>query len=250
LRADGYRPDVLTPSDLTSLLESLPSYQYVVLDETLGGRSAFELLINMRSAPETKEILVCVLCSDPADFTVCAYHSVRVDRLVKKQNVEDITALKSSFEDGRHGMWRTFTERARHVIFFAEAEAMLLCDTNVGTEHLLLVLLCESPGREGVNVIQVLERLGISPTSVREATLQQATPGAGPAKDRQLTPAGERVIALTYSEACQLGNEYLGTEHLLLGLLRAEEGIAWKVLTQQGATLDRVWQEVQAMQAG
>ncbi len=89
-----------------------------------------------------------------------------------------------------------------------------------------------------------------SVTSLREATLQQASPRAGPAKDRQLTPAGQRVILLSYAEACQLGNDYLGTEHLLLGLLREGEGIAWKVLTQHGDTLDRVRQEVQAVQAG
>jgi hypothetical protein len=250
LRADGYQPHVLTPDDFMGLLEALPAYQYVVLDEVLGGHSAFELLINMRSAPETKEIPVCVLCSDPADFTVYAYHSVRVDRLVKKQNVEDIAALKSSFEEGMYRMWRGFTERARHVIFFAEAEATLLCDANVGTEHLLLGLLRPSANLEGVSVaIQVLERLGISLSSLRETTLQQASPGATPAKDRQLTPSGERVIALSYSEARQLGNEYLGTEHLLLGLLREGEGRAWKVLTKHGATLDRVRHEVQSMQA-
>ena len=66
----------------------------------------------------------------------------------------------------------------------------------------------------------------------------------------QLTRAGENVIALAYAEARQLGNAYIGTEHLLLGLLREEAGLAAKVLTEHGATLDRVRQEVQSMQSG
>ena len=122
---------------------------------------------------------------------------VHVDRLVKKQNIEDITALKSSFEDRQYSPWRSFTERARHATFFAEAETMLLCDTHVGTEHWLLGLLRPSAHREGVSLaIQVLERLGISPASLRIFLVSKCERACR-------TPQSSQVVSMDDNSLCQ-----------------------------------------------
>jgi RNA polymerase sigma factor (sigma-70 family) len=144
-------------------------------------------------------------------------------------------------------LWQLFTERARRVTFIAQEEAVQLGENYVGTEHLLLGL-TRVPDSAGA---QVLIRLGISLESVENETRQQVTRGiAHPGQTMQLTPPAKKVIDLAYEEARLLKNNYIGVEHLLLGLIREGEGLAAKVLVKRGADLERARREVQTMQVG
>ena len=142
-------------------------------------------------------------------------------------------------------MWQRFTERARRAVFFAQEVAGLLGENYVSPEHLLLGLLRE----DDTVATRILDRLGISLPQIREMIENQMTPGDGRlGQDMQLTPQTKRAIDLAYDEARELGNNYIGTEHLLLGLVRLEESLAGQTLVQQGATLVRVRAEVRLLQ--
>jgi predicted GNAT family acetyltransferase len=144
-------------------------------------------------------------------------------------------------------LWQRLTERARRVIDFAREEAARLGEIYIGTEHLLLGL---TRVPDGVGA-KILVRLGISLESVENETRQQVTRGtANMGQAMQLTPRAEKVIDLAYAEAGLLNNNYIGAEHLLLGLIREGEGLAAKLLVKLGADLERVRREVHAMQAG
>jgi hypothetical protein len=142
-------------------------------------------------------------------------------------------------------MWQRFTERARRIVFFAQEEAARLGENYVGTEHLLLGLVRESDSVGS----RILDHLGISLGRIRQEIERQVTRGTGNlGQDMQLTPRAKRVIDLAYEEARQLNNNYIGTEHLLLGMVREGDGLAARVLTKLGATLERVRQQVWQMQ--
>src|SRR5947209_8086274 len=142
-------------------------------------------------------------------------------------------------------MWQRFTERARRVVFFAQEEAGRLREQYVSTEHLLLGLV-----RENDSVCaRVLDRMGVSMGRIRSEVERQVARGdARPTADMQLTPRARRVIDLAYDEARQLSNNYIGTEHLLLGLIREGEGLAGRVLISLGIELERARKEVAALQ--
>ncbi|MDR7417700.1 MAG: ATP-dependent Clp protease ATP-binding subunit [Armatimonadota bacterium] len=138
-------------------------------------------------------------------------------------------------------MFERFTERARRVIILAQEEAKRLNHSAVGTEHILLGII-----REGEGVAsKVLESLNISPERVR-AEIEGAI-GRGersPHEEVAFTPRAKKVLELALDEARRLGHNYIGTEHLLLGLIREGEGVAARVLEAMGADLDRVRQQV------
>ncbi len=132
-------------------------------------------------------------------------------------------------------LWQRFTERARKVIFYAQEEAQQLGETQVSTEHLLLGLMRESDSVAA----RILDRMGVSLQRIRNEierylTRSEARYGA----EMQLTLRAKRVIDLAYDEARQLNNNYIGTEHLLLGLIREGEGLAARVLSKLGVTLE------------
>ena len=142
-------------------------------------------------------------------------------------------------------MWQRFTERARRVVFFAQEEAGRLGENYVSTEHLLLGLVRE---KDSV-AARILDRMGVSSGRIRSEIERQITPGDGRlGQDMQLTPQAKRALDLAYDEARQLGNDYIGTEHLLLGLIRESEGLTERVLVQAGIELERARREVVAMQ--
>ena len=144
-------------------------------------------------------------------------------------------------------MWQRFTERARRVVFFAQEEAARLGENYVGTEHFLLGLVRESDSVAA----RILDRLGVLPEDVRADIQRQVKRGKGSlGQDIQLTPRAKRVIDLAYEEARQLNNNYIGTEHLLLGLIREGDGLAARVLVKLGADLEATRREVYAMQEG
>ncbi len=138
-------------------------------------------------------------------------------------------------------MFERFTERARRVIILAQEEAKRLNHSAVGTEHILLGII-----REGEGVAsKVLESLNINPERVR-AEIENAI-GRGertPYEEVAFTPRAKKVLELALDEARRLGHNYIGTEHLLLGLIREGEGVAARVLEPMGADLERVRSQV------
>src|SRR5207253_2451042 len=142
-------------------------------------------------------------------------------------------------------MWQRFTERARRVVFFAQEEAGRLGENYVSTEHLLLGLVRENDSVAA----RILDRMDVSLARIRSEIERQVTRGDGRlGQDMQLTPRAKRVIDLSYDEARQLSNNYIGTEHLLLGLIREGEGLAGRVLARLGVVLDRTRAEVRTLQ--
>ena len=134
-------------------------------------------------------------------------------------------------------MFNRFTERAQRVLFLAQEEAVRMGHAVVGTEHILLGLIREGDGFAA----KVLGALGIDAGSVRQATEQVVGRGQGsPGKELTLTPRGKKVLELSVEEARRMGHSYVGTEHLLLGLIREGEGVAAQVLNGLGADLNRV----------
>jgi prophage maintenance system killer protein len=129
------------------------------------------------------------------------------------------------------GMFARFTDQARSVIFLAQEEARLLRHDYVGTGHLLLGLLYEGDGVAA----RALESLGISREDVQGQVEEIAGPGQGsPARPLPFAPPAKKVLELSLREALALGHHYIGTEHLLLGLLREGEGLGAQVLTRLG----------------
>ena len=142
-------------------------------------------------------------------------------------------------------MWQRFTERARKVVFYAQEEAQRFGEGYVSTEHLLLGLVRESDSVAA----RVLDRLGVSLSRIRAEVERQLPRGdARPSQDMTLTPRAKRVIDLAYDEARNLNNNYIGTEHLLLGLIREGDGLAGRVLSKLGVELEKGRREVMSLQ--
>ena len=144
-------------------------------------------------------------------------------------------------------MFERFTDRARRVVVLAQEEAKLLNHNYIGTEHILLGLIHEG---EGV-AAKALESLGISLDAVREQV--QDIIGQGqqqPTGHIPFTPRAKKVLELSLREALQLGHNYIGTEHILLGLIREGEGVAAQVLIKLGADLNKVRQQVIQLLSG
>src|SRR5665213_2240881 len=144
-------------------------------------------------------------------------------------------------------MFERFTDRARRVVVLAQEEARLLNHNYIGTEHILLGLI-----HEGVGVAaKALESLGISLEAVR-AQVEEIIGHGGQAPSGHIpfTPRAKKVLELSLREALQLGHNYIGTEHILLGLIREGEGVAAQVLVKLGADLSRVRQQVIQLLSG
>ena len=144
-------------------------------------------------------------------------------------------------------MFERFTDRARRVVVLAQEEAKMLNHNYIGTEHILLGLIHEG---EGV-AAKALESLNISLDAVREQV--QDIIGQGqqqPTGHIPFTPRAKKVLELSLREALQLGHNYIGTEHILLGLIREGEGVAAQVLVKLGADLNRVRQQVIQLLSG
>jgi len=144
-------------------------------------------------------------------------------------------------------MFEKFTDKARRVVVLAQEEAKLLNHNYIGTEHILLGLIHEG---EGV-AAKALESLGINLDSVRDQVQEIIGQGQqAPSGHIPFTPRAKKVLELSLREALQLGHSYIGTEHLLLGLIREGEGVAAQVLTRLGADTNRVRQQVIQLLSG
>jgi ATP-dependent Clp protease ATP-binding subunit ClpC len=144
-------------------------------------------------------------------------------------------------------MFEKFTDKARRVVVLAQEEAKLLNHNYIGTEHVLLGLIHEG---EGV-AAKALESLGITLEAAREQVVEIIGQGQQPPSGHiPFTPRAKKVLELSLREALQLGHSYIGTEHLLLGLLKEGEGVATQVLTKLGADSNKVRTTVQQMLQG
>jgi ATP-dependent Clp protease ATP-binding subunit ClpC len=144
-------------------------------------------------------------------------------------------------------MFERFTDRARRVVVLAQEEARMLNHNYIGTEHILLGLIHEG---EGV-AAKALESLGIALEGVRQQVEEIIGQGQqAPSGHIPFTPRAKKVLELSLREALQLGHNYIGTEHILLGLIREGEGVAAQVLVKLGADLNRVRQQVLQLLSG
>ena len=144
-------------------------------------------------------------------------------------------------------MFERFTDRARRVIVLAQEEARMLNHNYIGTEHILLGLIREG---EGV-AAKALESLGISLDAVRQQVEEIIGRGQqAPSGHIPFTPRAKKVLELSLRESLQLGHDYIGTEHILLGLIREGDGVAAQVLVKLGADLNRVRQQVIELNSG
>ena len=144
-------------------------------------------------------------------------------------------------------MFERFTDRARRVVVLAQEEARMLNHNYIGTEHILLGLIHEG---EGV-AAKALESLGVSLEAVRAQVEEIIGQGQqAPSGHIPFTPRAKKVLELSLREALQLGHNYIGTEHILLGLIREGEGVAAQVLVKLGADLSRVRQQVIQLLSG
>jgi ATP-dependent Clp protease ATP-binding subunit ClpC len=138
-------------------------------------------------------------------------------------------------------MFERFTDRARLVVVQAQEEARSLSHDYIGTEHLLLGLVHEGSGVAA----KALESLGIAPEAVRQR-VEEATGRGEQARSGHIpfTPQAKKVLELSLQESRALGHTYIGTEHILLGVIRQGEGVAVQVLSGLGADLDPVREQV------
>ncbi len=144
-------------------------------------------------------------------------------------------------------MFERFTDRARRVVVLAQEEARQLNHSYIGTEHILLGLIHEGEGFAA----KALEALGIQRDNVRAQVEEVIGPGgASPSGHIPFTPRAKKVLELSLREALQLGHNYIGTEHILLGLIREGDGVAAQVLIKLGADLARVRQQVLQLLSG
>ena len=138
-------------------------------------------------------------------------------------------------------MFERYTDRARRVVVLAQEEAKNLNHDYIGTEHLLLGLIREDEGVAG----RALESLGISLAAVRQQVEEIIGRGQqAPSAHIPFTPRAKKVLDLAHRESIALGHSYIGTEHILLGLIREGDGVAARVLVMLGADLNRVRQRV------
>jgi ATP-dependent Clp protease ATP-binding subunit ClpA len=139
-------------------------------------------------------------------------------------------------------MFERFTDRARRVVVLAQEEARMLNHSYIGTEHLLLGLISEG---EGVGA-KALESLGVELVKARGAIEGIIGKGGGAVPEGHIpfTPRAKHVLEFALRESLQLGHNYIGTEHVLLGLLREEEGVGAQVLARAGVTIDEVRMKV------
>jgi hypothetical protein len=177
----------------------------------------------------------------PAEFI----HRVRVRVIpVLSLGVPELTDHPAAEQGEEIDMYERFTDRARRVVVLAQDEARKLHHDYVGTEHVLLAMLQDGDGI----AVKVLADLGISAPAVRGVVETLIGPGSADSADIgghiPFTARAKTVLELAHREASQLGDDFIGTEHILLGMIREGEGVAALALGRLGADLDKVRQQV------
>jgi RNA polymerase sigma factor (sigma-70 family) len=245
LQAGGHRTTVIVPYDVSRLVDSLKVYPVILLDEWIAGRSALECLMHLKANPATFGIPICLLCADPSTFSITAYFAAGIERLVNKTNPEHLARLAQPFRKAGFTMWRQFTERARRMVYIGQEEAAGLGHDAVDSEHVLLGLLREP---NSVAARLLAGPLGVPLQRIRDILQPELIRGTGAgdlAPEPQLTPRAKRIMDLADEEARRFCHNYIGSEHLLLGMIREDEGLAARVLATLGVELERVREAIQ-----
>jgi ATP-dependent Clp protease ATP-binding subunit ClpA len=153
------------------------------------------------------------------------------------QTVTQLTEALARPGRGGRGMFERFTDRARRVVVLAQEEARLLHHNYIGTEHLLLGLVHEGEGLAG----KVLDSLGVTLARARASITEMIGVGSGvPQGHIPFTPRSKKCLEISLRESLKLGHNYIGTEHILLGILAEGEGVAAQILIKYGLTLKQV----------
>ncbi len=225
---------------LTGLIRHRPlprGNRQVALLATLQFLGRQGLGLDLQPATAARDLIAGIIAGMLAEPVVTAWIAVRLrprprkeagimKRLTRRRNCEPLAVT------ARMGKFPHFTDRAYHAVTLAEAEALGLRHNYVGTEHLLLGLL----GIDDGAAAQVLTRLGVSAPEARSEIEQVIGRGSAPtAGQPPFTPRSKKVLELAHGEAKRLGHNYVGTEHLLLGLVREGEGLAAQILGRLGA---------------
>src|SRR5699024_3041820 len=137
-------------------------------------------------------------------------------------------------------MFGRFTERAQKVLALSQEEAIRLGHNNIGTEHILLGLIREGDGIAA----KALRELGLEVKKIQTEVEKLIGKGEQPMQSIHYTPRAKKVVELSQDEARKLGHPYVGTEHILLGLIREGEGVAARVLNNLGGSLNKARQQV------
>src|SRR5699024_361016 len=140
-------------------------------------------------------------------------------------------------------MFGRFTERAQKVLALSQEEATRLGHNNIGTEHILLGLIREG---EGI-AAKALQSLGLEIEKIQEEVEELIGVGQEPLQTIHYTPRAKKVVELSQDEARKLGHSYVGTEHILLGLIREGEGVAAKALQSLGLEIEKIQEEVEEL---
>jgi prophage maintenance system killer protein len=225
---------------LTALIRHRPlprDNRQVALLTTLQYLGRQGLGLDLQPATAARDLIAGITTGTLAESAVTAWIAVRLrpqpgkeagimKRLIRRRNCEPLAVT------ARTGKFPHFTDRAYHAVTLAEAEALGLRHNYVGTEHLLLGLL----GIDDGVAATVLTRLGVSAPEARSEIQQIIGRGSAPPTGQPpFTPRSKKVLDLAHGEAKRLGHNYVGTEHLLLGLVREGEGLAAQILGRLGA---------------
>jgi RNA polymerase sigma factor (sigma-70 family) len=277
LRKGGAAPVVLTPDalplaadDLTALHDLLKNYEAIIVDEHLGAHSGLEYVLFCRSQSETRGIHITLLHTHPEDaLLTTACFLTGVDQLACKSDPKALLSLfppaapqaksqellaswtrwvmnrirvlpevQEELQKKHRRGWMRFTERARKIVYHAQVETQRRGGSLVGTEHLLLGLVKETDCA-GARILA--EKCEISlERVVNEINSLTANPKGRTGEDMLLDGDAKRAIEMAHEEADALEHDFLGSEHLLLGLLREAEGNAGRLLASLGLKIEVV----------
>lgn len=246
MRQAGFAAQALAPDDLPDfradhlpLRDALSGYEALVVDEMVGGRSGLEYVLFCKAYAETVNIPITLLHSQEENaLLTTACYSAGVTHLARKDDPHSLAAAFHSPPAPVKGSWESFTERAWQVVVEAQKEAISMGENCVSTEHLLLGLTREADSA-GARIL--VEKCAVPLESIREEVRRQTPrgPGRDEGLDLMLTPRAMNVVDHSCDEARQMGHGYIGSEHLLLGLIRERDGVAGRVLASLGVDLDR-----------
>ncbi len=285
LWAAGAKPVVLTPADLplggadpVPLRDALKGFEALIVDERVGEHAGLEYVLFCRSLEETRGIHITLLHSQEENVLLTtACFLAGVDQLAHR---DDPAALRASLDPAAsqarvrttlewwtrwvtdrikvlpevqeqmqkpaRGGWMRFTASARKTVFHAQQEAQRRGGSAVGTEHLLLGLV-QVADCAGTRILT--ERCGVPLARVTEGIgLLAPPPGGRVGEDMQLDPRAKGVVDMAGEEADALGHAHLGTEHLLLALVRERDGVAGHVLERLGVELEALREIVKTWQ--
>ncbi len=205
-----------------------------LLDRAAAGAPAWDLAAEIRARLRSPSAEVTPEVTEEVSSSPAALH---------ERFGEELSHMEEMLLTGREepAMFERFTDRARRVVVVAQEEARKLSHSYIGTEHLLIGLVQEG---EGV-AAKVLKTFGISAAAVRTQVEEIVGEGSqAPSGHIPFTPRAKKVLELAMREGVRLDHKYIGTEHILLGLIREGEGVAAQILVKLGADLGRVRQKV------